>query len=341
MMHFNDGSLVYKVVMHISFLGEYPACSLHLLGNERVVKELVHKLTMPQMLRNDGTGEEYTGKLFTISGKGKEKTIRFYKGALSVMDWLRPDAYGYYMSAFRNHRFAGDSAHKERNHRIAEAAVMCMEAGAEARSYLLPALQGEAISRTVPEFPSLYLSKDIKKAGGDEMNKTMFTRMTGALFSNGGCYAVYNTRDSVMKWNGIGEFKAMHSLAGLGRMNAGAEAIDTALLLGKDDHTALQILLATDSEEAHEFRFDAIYRHIHFIAMDKNGIFHLKLLSLSGWRDSDIARLLRFRSVVIHYNFHCEVLCFPCQLMFLKEYLGDAVSYKTIEMDLVAEGMGI
>ena len=179
-----------------------------------------------------------------------------------------------------------------------------------------------------------------------------------------------------MKWNGIGEFKAMHSLAGLGRMNAGAEAIDTALLLGKDDHTALQTLLATDSGEANEFRFDAIYRHIHFIAMDKNGIFHLKLLSLSGWRDSlmellfeeeerchekgmfeydafidgvyifsyldsDIARLLRFRSVVIHYNFHCEVLYFPCQLMFLKEYLGDAVSYKTIEMDLVAEGMGI
>mgnify|MGYP007069912007 CR=1 FL=1 len=376
MIHFNNGSLVHKLVMLLSFLGEYPTCSLHLMGNERVVKELVHRLTMPQMLRNDGTGEAYTGKLLTISGKGREKTIRLYKSALPIMDWLHPDAYGYYMSSFRKHRFSGDAAHKERNHRIAEAAVLCMEAGVESRPYLLPALQGDSIRRTVPEMPAFYLSKDIKKVGGDEMNKIMFTRMTGVLFSGDECYAVYNTRGSVMKWNGIGEFKAMHSLTGLGRMNAGVETIDTAVLIGRDNHTALQTMLATDSGEAKEFRFDAVYRHIHFIAMDKNGIFHLKLMILPKWKnrlmellfdeeerchekglfeydafvdgvyvfsflDSDIARLLRFKSAVLHTEIICEVLCFPYQLLFLKEYLGETVRYKTIEMELVAEELGI
>ncbi len=53
------------------------------------------------------------------------------------------------------------------------------------------------------------------------MNKTIFTCLTGALFfSLGYCYAVYNTRDAVMKWSGMGEFKtARHEE--LARMNAG------------------------------------------------------------------------------------------------------------------------
>lgn len=87
-------------------------------------------------------------------------------------------------------------------------------------------------------------------------------------------------------------------------------------------------LLFEEEERYHEkgmFEYDAFIDGVYIFS----------------YLDSDIARLLRFRSVVIHYKFHCEVLCFPCQLMFLKEYLGDAVSYKTIEMELVAEGMGM
>ena len=112
MVHFNDGSLVYKIISVLSFTGEFPSYSLKLLGNERVVKELVHKLTLPQIFHNNVTGEEHTGKLLTISGKGREKTIRFYKGALGVLHWIHPDAYGYYMSSFWGHRFPGDAAHK-------------------------------------------------------------------------------------------------------------------------------------------------------------------------------------------------------------------------------------
>ena len=50
---------------------------------------------------------------------------------------------------------------------------------------------------------------------------------------------------------------------------------------------------------------------------------------------------MRFKSAVIFYANRYEVLCFPYQLLFLKEYLGDAVRYKTIEMELVAEELGI
>mgnify|MGYP006916224412 CR=1 FL=1 len=376
MVHFNDGSLVYKIISVLSFTGEFPSCSLKLLGKERVVKELVHKLTLPQLFHNDVTGDEHAGKLLVLSGKGREKTVRFYKGALEILHWIHPDAYGYYMSSFRNHKFPGDAAHKERNHRVAESVAVCMDAGVETVPYLLPKLQTQVTDGSRMKRPSFYLGKDIKKTGQEEMNKTKFTRMTGAIFSDGGFYAVYNTRGSVMKWNGMGEFKAMHSMMEIGRMNAGGAELDSAILIGKDYTTALNTILASEEKGRKEFRFDSIYRHIYFICMDGTGICQMKLLLLQGWKrrlsgllfeeeecsegqgsfeydafvdgvyvfsflDSDIARLLRFKSAVIHTDIICEVLCFPYQLSFLKEYLGDVVRYKTIGMDLVAGELGI
>lgn len=74
----------------------------------------------------------------------------------------------------------------------------------------------------------------------------MFTRIVGAIFYPGGCYAVYNTRNAAMKWNGMGEFKALHSLTELARMNAGVQSIDSAILLGESYDTALTTLLESD-----------------------------------------------------------------------------------------------
>lgn len=138
MIHFSAKSHVHRLVTVLSFVGEYPAHSLHLLGKERVMKELVHRLTTAQTFRNDETGEEHTCRLLTITGKGREKSIRFYKAGLVILGWVHPDAYGYYMRSFWNHRFPGDKAHRERHHRVAEAAVLCMKAGLEVRPYILP-----------------------------------------------------------------------------------------------------------------------------------------------------------------------------------------------------------
>lgn len=376
MVHFRPGSQAWQLIMLLSFVGEFPVSSLHLLGSERVYKALVHRLTVPQTFRLFPTGEELTCRLLTVSGKGSGKTIRLYKGALPILDWLEPGVYRHYMGGFQNHRFPGDAAHRERNHRVAEAAAVCMLAGMEARPYRLPALQNLEICRTVPAGSSLYLARDIKRVGGTEMNKTMFTRMVGALFAGGSCYAVYNTRDAVMKWSGMGEFKALHGLAELARLNAGMAGVDSAVLLGGSEETALGTLLESDKSRRPEFRFDSIYRHIHFVPMDGDGIRQLRLLSVPDWReqllellfepevrsmgrgsfeydacvdgtcilshlDGDIARLLRFREAVTVREGQFEVLCFPHQAHFLREYLGRAAGIRTIGMDAVEEGLAL
>lgn len=213
MLHFRAGSQVWQLITLLSVVGKFPFRSLGLLGNERVLKALVSKLSPPQTIRNPQTETEMTCRILTVTGKGDSKTVRLYKAALPILDWLHPEAYWYYMEAFWNHRFPGDSAHRERNHRVSEAVMLYMRAGVETRPYLLSHLQNEGRFSVIPEGSSFYLARDIKKIGQTEMNKTMFTRMVGAIFSHGNCYAVYNTRAAAMKWSGMGEFKVLHNLA--------------------------------------------------------------------------------------------------------------------------------
>ena len=376
MVYFRPGSQAARLITLLSFTGEFPVQSLRLLGNERALKALVRKLTVPQRIRNSQNGVELYSRVFTISGKGHGRTIRLYKGALPILDWIHPGAYGYYMEAFWSHHFPGDRAHRERNWRVAEAAALCMRVGIEAQPYWLPPLQNEEIRQIVPDTPVFYLAKDLKKVGEAEMNKTMFTRMVGAVFTGGRCYAVYNTRDAVMKWNGMGEFKSLHSLMELARLNAGAAQVDGAILVGQSGKTALKTLRESERRHRLEFRFDAIYRHIYFIPMDDKGIRQLAMLAVPDWKeklfsllfdgksrsygrgffeydacvdgvyvlshlDGDLARLLRFREGITGLDGRFEVLCFSHQVSTLREYLGERVELRIIDMEVIEKGLGI
>lgn len=315
-------------------------------------------------------------KLLQLNGKGATKSIRFYKGALPILEWLHPDAYRYYMESFWGHRFPGDQAHRDRNHRVAETLALCAGAGLEVFPYRLPKLQMRGIRQIVPSTPSLYLARDLKKINPAEQNKTMFTRMVGTLFYPGGCHAVYNTRSTAMKWNGMGEFKALHNLIEVVRMNAGLQQVDTAILLGESGETAISTLMESERSRRPEFRFDGIYRHVYFIPMNEVGMRRLRMLTLPDWNeklldllfdpdsrsygkgvmeydalvdgvmvfshlDGDLARLIRFREAAYAQAARLEVLCFPDQVPLLREYLDPPVRLKTIDMNSVEEALGL
>ena len=144
--------------------------------------------------------------------------------------------------------------------------------------------QNSEISLTVPEYPAYYLAKDLKKLGESEMNKTMFTRVTGVLFSCGEAYAVYNTRSALMKWNGMGEFKTLHSLIEIARLNAGIHKIQSAILFGESEEIALKTILETEKNRRLEFRFDNIYQFIYFVPMNSFGIRLLRLFARPNWK---------------------------------------------------------
>ena len=222
--------------------------------------------------------------------------------------------------------------------------------------------------------PSFYFAKSLKHIGQTEMNKTMFTRIAGAIFINHNCYAVYNTRNAVMKWNGMGEFKTLHSLIEVARLNADVSQIDTAVLFGESYKTAYKTMLENQKNRRLEFRFDGIYRHIHFVPMNEFGIRLLKILILPdrkqklldllfepecrsndlgafeydayidgvyvlSFLDSDITRLMRFSEARSYRTEMLEVLCFPEQVELIKNYLGSDVSIKTIGLEQIEDAL--
>ena len=152
------------------------------------------------------------------------------------------------------------------------------------------------------------------------------------------------------------------------------QEVDSAILFGESGDVALKTLLASEESKRLEFRFDGIYRHIYFIAMNELGIRQTKMLMLPDWKrnmqealfdeeslafdrgifeydafvdgvyvfshlDSDLARLIRFKEAVTGGDGRYEVVCYPHQLGFLREYLGDRVGYKTIGMELLEAEM--
>lgn len=375
MITLRPGSHAYRILSVLAAAGEFPTRSLHLLGNARSLETLVHRLESAQEFR-DGLGRELGRyKLLTISGKRDRRTIRLYKGALPLLETLHPDALADYLSTTGGHRFSGSSAHIGRSHRVAEALAVCESAGIEYHPYLLPALQKQTIAQIVPPSPSFYIARSLKQLDSAEMNKTIFTRLTGALFSQEYCYAVYNTRGAVMKWSGMGEFKTAHHIAELARMNADIPRADHALLLGEDMDIALKTMQESDRSPRMELRFDRIYPHVHFIPMNEQGIRMLRLLVLPDWNermltaifppewrpvgpgviehdarrddtfilshlDGDLARLIRLRQALELRSLSFEVLCFPWQSAALRDYLGNRVGLREVTMDALESAMG-
>lgn len=302
MLTLQPSSYAFRLVQTLAVTGEYPVNSLPLLGNERVLKQLIWRLSLPEMFWNSH-GEMVRTKLFVTNGKGREKSLRLYKGALPMLHWLHPDAYEYYMESFWNHHFPGDAAHRDRNHRVAEAVALCATAGVAA----------------------------------------------------------------AMKWKG--EFKALHSLTEVARLNGGVSHLDGALLFGKSYETALETLEFSDPRHP-ELRFDSIYPHIHFLPLDGFGARLLGILTLSDWQerlldllfepstrtygrgtmeydaqvgavkvlshlDGDLARLLRFREGLWSHSGKFEVVCFPQQAEFVRGFLGDRAEVREIPLEVV------
>ena len=367
MITLRPGSHAYRLLLLLSAAGEFPTRSLHLLGSIRTLEALVHRLEQPQCFRaGDGT-DLGCCKMLTVSGKRDRRTIRLYKNALPLLNTLHPAALEQYLALSGGHRFSGSDTHIQRNHRVAETLAVCLGSGIEFRPYALPALQKQRIAQIVPASPTFYIARSLKRLDSTEMNKTIFTRLTGALFAHETCWAVYNTRDAVMKWSGMGEFKTAQHLAELARMNAGLPRADHALLLGESMDIALRTMEESDRSRRMELRFDRIYPHIHFIPLNRLGIRLLKILTLPDWNeqllsavfpsewradgpgilehdaqhdgtfilsylDGDLARLLRLRQALEHSDVSCEVVCFPWQTGFVRAYLGNRVSLREVDM---------
>lgn len=370
MVYFKVGTGLYRLLTVISITGEYPVRQLHLLGSQRTMRELVLKLTKEQLYKNFETDELIRCELLSVSGKGKLKTIRFRQEGLSILHWLYPGAYDYYMAATNSHTFSGTMV--ERIHKISEALAVAMMAGYEIRPGMLAALSLDKQENNIL-YPSFYTSIELKQINALEADKTQFSRMVGALLGNNLAIIVYNIRSSKMKWRSGGEIKARVSVESVCKMNSDISNCNSCIMLGDSEEVALSTMLSEDPRTFGRGTLADVFRHIHFISLSKEGIMQLRLMNHPEWRrklldaffrkdlqkkeseiidcdavdenglyilnhmDGDLVRLRRFYLGI--QNKKALILCFDHQKEFLESYFKEKAVIKAVNAELVAKAM--
>ena len=364
------GSQLHRLISLLSVCGEFPVKSLDLLGNKRLYRRVVSECTVPVTVQNPITKETISlPKIFILTGKGRMKSIRLYKGARPILTWIGEGEY--YDSICYGYNMPMTTAHIDRNHRVAETLAAFMDAGFHYLPHTLPKLKSEGINRIITTQPLAYPSRMLKFTDDGEVNKTGFSRITGAVFAGGDCYAVYNTRNAVMKWSGEGEMKMKVNINLLSIVNSGVDHARLPMLFfGASQEVAFRSMLAMRKATNARSRFDMFYPKIHFVPLNQYGARFLRFISILGWRDhllellfdedqiakhtnfeydakingtyilshldSDLCRLNRFREAIIDEpDEKYEALCFEWQYDFVEKFLGDFAKVTVIRFDEV------
>ena len=378
MITIRPGSHVHTLLTVLSFVGEYPVTALGLLGSVRSYKDLIYKLSMPQEFRFPDSEERFTCRLLTVSGKGKRKTIRLHKSALPLFKYWDEDAYDNYMTEFDDHTFSGNSRHVERNHLVAEVAVMCMKAGIEANPLYTPEVMEEEIRHLQMDSPYFYFSRELKRVNDYEMNKIRFTRLAGAIAYPGGAYAVYNHREGMLRWMGEGEIKIKIHLQYIFSPLLGFEfpLRESAIMFGANYEVALDMLREIKETKKLDNSLFKTYKNIFFVPIDDFGVKLLRVLTTRNWQDQlleglfdnedrsynrgsftydayhdgvfqlsfldgDIGRLFRFREAILDREGVFKIICYPEQVAFLQVYFEDLAELVTVKMDAVEDLLDI
>ena len=374
MITIRAGSHVHTLLTILSFGGEYPVTALGLLGSVRSYKDLVYKLSMPQEFRFPDSQERFNCRLLTVSGKGKRKTIRLHKSALPLLKHWDEDAYENYMAEYDNHTFSGNPRHVERNHLVAEVAVMCMKAGIEANPLYTPDVMDDDIRSLQMDEPYFFFSRELKRVNDYEMNKIRFTRLAGAIAYPGGAYAVYNHREGMQRWMGEGEGKVkLHLREVFYPMKSFEFPLrEAAIMFGKDYSVALDMLREMKETKKMDNGLFNTYKNIFFVPMDDFGARLLGVLTTENWQeqildglfedddrsynrgiftydayqdgvfqlsflDGDITRLFQFREAILDRAGIFKIICYPEQIDFLRKYFGTMAELVTVKMDDIEE----
>ena len=371
MIYIRDGSHVQTLLLVLACTGEYPMRSLHLLGSARTWKNLIQKLSKTQEYCMKKNGRRFRCKLVTVSGKDKLKTVRLHASALVILAALDPNAYQYYQTHFGGHNFSGNRFHIDRHHRVAEAFVMCLQAGIASWPHELPDPKSPEICWNQISDAKFYLSLALKEFWEGEMNKTKFSRMVGAIVYPKGCHMVYNSRNTLMKWSGNGESKVQGYLSIALARYTEAGQITSAILFGEDYLVALRTLEEAQQRRRYDLRFDNVYRHIHFIPLNEFGIKQLRTLVIEGWHDihmeiiygdegehqygfffehdavidgiaqisfldGDLCKLIRVKdSLKTNKDLNYNIVCYPEQLSMVQEYLVDFLGKGRVRLQTV------
>ncbi len=332
-IHLNANCQTFEILKAVAIVGEFPLHRLGMLGNRRMYRATVARMTEEQAYLNDYTKETVTARVLTIVGKGKRRGIRLLKGAETLLKWTK--LYEYYDTIFGQNNFSGGEKHRDRNFKIAETLAMCRGAGFAYNPAHLPDLS--EYSQTLPvefqEQPCFYTARAIKGDKDYEMKETVFTRATGVFFFNGQFTTLYNIGDDMAKLWENSEAKMKENLFIINRKNGGRflEKSPACIMLTKNEMHVVNTLRYIYNKRANKYKDytqSSFYRHVYAIPLSSDGMRILRLFHLGNWQEI-LARKIcpkergwltvdnRFvfdNGKTFYYNFlDCDVASFICK----------------------------
>lgn len=343
----------------IALCGEFPVYSVGILGNRREYRKRIYNMSDEQTYQNPYTGERITVKALTVASQGRTKTVRILKNATELLKWT--DYYRTYSDRYLNSTFRGDESSLDRRHRIAEMAAMFLRAGIEIETD--PNADMKQKKQAVLYMPHIFKTPD-----NEVDSKTIYTRITGCYKTPDNCFAVYNTRDRVMQWTGLGELKSklvLHECTGT--------QVSEAIMFGKDYQTGMNTTLHSDVIVDHS-HFHKLFHRIYFVPLNETGLEMLELISrkdfsssildllfspsdrsydsgsfnyhakvgdvfVYSFLDSDLNGLIEFKNGM-RANEKNEVLCYDFQTDFIRNFFtGTGIRITEVPFDEIRENL--
>jgi len=282
---------------------EFPLQSLKLFGQEEGYQKLVRSLTQEQALCNGDTGEVIETKLFTISGKYPNRTIRFYKKGLEVVKWF--ELYDLYIKVSNNHIFSGNQRIITRNHRVAEMLAFMARVQVKFSPMDLPILRSGTQTQILEKKPFFYMSKILKKVDASDDKKTIQTRMAGAFFYGNKCYAIYNTGYDCLEMDLSTECKAKLMLESLADHNTKRSGEISAMLFSFSPNVILDSIRKMDMSEKKRKKVSGklvlkkytfvelvdAYASVFYIPLDENGMHQFRFFMVDDFQEKLLAAL--------------------------------------------------
>ena len=379
-IHLNANCQAFEILKVVAIVGEFPLHRLGMLGNRRMYRATVARMTEEQTYLNDYTKETVTAKVLTIVGKGKRRGIRLLKGAETLLKWT--NLYEYYDTIFGQNNFSGGEKHRDRNFKIAETLAMCRGAGFAYNPAHIPDLAegSETLPVEFEEQPCFYTARAIKGDKDYEMKETVFTRATGAFFFNGQFTTLYNIGGDMAKLWENSEAKMKDNLFIINRNNGGGflEKSPACIMFTENEMHVVNTLRYVYNKRANkhkDYTQSSFYRHVYAIPLSSDGMRILRLFHLGDWQeilarkicpkergwlttdnrfavdngktfyynflDCDVASLLYMKKQMKKGTQVDAIVCFEHQIPFIQELFSKKINIRCFSIDTVEKILGL
>lgn len=247
-------SMKYQVLEMVGISGEFPVNQLHrLIESSSYAEKIITELKNEKLIRT-----HYRDRLrgYRLTKHAKEL----------LLAQNMPRFHDYLTGNTETNLIRSELPRRIRLHQKAEIYLTLLHANIPIFYDVKPNIFSrtcEADSSFIQDLPLFYSSREIKTLGYDT-TKIRNSRSVGILLSPQCVYALYNTGNSVLKW----EYKTEVRLTAFlqhylqGRPYHGRPAV-RAIMTGKDMDTAYHLLTSTGGYRKSLFLLDTTYEHLY------------------------------------------------------------------------------